>query len=414
MLVKDGPIHFVLPVVGSKGDLFPLLAVGEELRSRGHQVTVVAPIIYSGAALASGVEFIGLSSEDEHRRSSMDRRLLNTRYQGLFYLRHAVAWNLAIYQVVQRNAYDRLMVLAVDRPNLWADLVAHAHLRTPVVRFQIDLPVCPESVRAHAALPPGRVLRELSSRWQMEWSRRAKGLGLHSRLSTVPRMMRSIRSRVPTISLYPAWLTGGAGTIPGAPALGFVRPQRFDTLPEHSSSQHAVVRDLLVFVVGTDGVVAGWAEEFCKTSIAICEALGYSGILLGGDCEGGSHQGLPPSVKWRSFVPFGEILPRAAAIIHHGGIGTAAAAIEHGVPQLIVPRMFAQPINAEWLRRLGLCIVMEPWNYTARGGAESIAALLHDPKFRTRAMHYAPRCYVKEDVQRLGKRLEEWMAQSER
>ena len=47
------------------------------------------------------------------------------------------------------------------------------------------------------------------------------------------------------------------------------------------------------------------------------------------------------------FAPLNEVLFGAAAVVHHGGIGTAAAALERGVPQVAIPRVFMQPMNAE-------------------------------------------------------------------
>ena len=78
-------------------------------------------------------------------------------------------------------------------------------------------------------------------------------------------------------------------------------------------------------------------------------------------------------------------LANASAIVHHGGIGTAGCAIQEGVPQLIVPRVFGQPSNAEWLKRLGLCIVLEPWNYTVQMAVRSLQTLLKDDTYARRA-----------------------------
>ena len=59
------------------------------------------------------------------------------------------------------------------------------------------------------------------------------------------------------------------------------------------------------------------------------------------------------------FLPLEQILPSTAVIIHHGGIGTAALALKHAVPQLLLPRVFAQPQNSEWMRRLGVGLVLQ-------------------------------------------------------
>jgi rhamnosyltransferase subunit B len=47
------------------------------------------------------------------------------------------------------------------------------------------------------------------------------------------------------------------------------------------------------------------------------------------------------------------LLPRSAALVHHGGIGTAAQALAAGIPQLVVPFAYDQFDNAERLRHLG-------------------------------------------------------------
>lgn len=46
---------------------------------------------------------------------------------------------------------------------------------------------------------------------------------------------------------------------------------------------------------------------------------------------------VPDNVRAVDFVPLNALLPSCSAIIHHGGAGAFAGALEHGVPQLIVP-----------------------------------------------------------------------------
>lgn len=47
--------------------------------------------------------------------------------------------------------------------------------------------------------------------------------------------------------------------------------------------------------------------------------------------------GLPPGVEVTDWVDFDAVLPGAAGIIHHGGVGTTHAALRHGAPQVAVP-----------------------------------------------------------------------------
>jgi UDP:flavonoid glycosyltransferase YjiC (YdhE family) len=66
------------------------------------------------------------------------------------------------------------------------------------------------------------------------------------------------------------------------------------------------------------------------------------------------------------------LLPRAAALVHHGGIGTMAAAFAAGIPQIVVPFNFDQPDNAARLRALGAGSVIRPAAYTAAHVARTI------------------------------------------
>jgi UDP:flavonoid glycosyltransferase YjiC (YdhE family) len=49
---------------------------------------------------------------------------------------------------------------------------------------------------------------------------------------------------------------------------------------------------------------------------------------------------VPDNVRVVDFAPLDALLPTCAAIVHSGGAGTFAAALEHGVPQLIIPNTY--------------------------------------------------------------------------
>jgi UDP:flavonoid glycosyltransferase YjiC (YdhE family) len=49
---------------------------------------------------------------------------------------------------------------------------------------------------------------------------------------------------------------------------------------------------------------------------------------------------VPDNVRVVDFVPLNVLLPTCSMLIHSGGAGTFAGAIEHGVPQLIVPNTY--------------------------------------------------------------------------
>jgi UDP:flavonoid glycosyltransferase YjiC (YdhE family) len=59
--------------------------------------------------------------------------------------------------------------------------------------------------------------------------------------------------------------------------------------------------------------------------------------LSSGDCRP-RHEDEPRCFLVGS-VPFEQLFPRGAAVVHHGGAGTVAAAVRAGIPQVVVPQM---------------------------------------------------------------------------
>ena len=100
------------------------------------------------------------------------------------------------------------------------------------------------------------------------------------------------------------------------------------------------------------------------------------------------------------WFPFSRLFPRAAAVVHHGGIGTTSLALKAAVPQLIMPMAFDQHDNARRLERLGVARSLSPRKF--RGPA--VARLLRElhqsrPRSPPRA---GPRASVFEDEPPLG------------
>ncbi len=85
------------------------------------------------------------------------------------------------------------------------------------------------------------------------------------------------------------------------------------------------------------------------------------------------------------YAPFSELFPRAAAIVHHGGIGTTGLAMRSGRPMLVMPCAWDQPDNAERAARLGVARTIPRRRYTAARAAAELRRLLDDPAYARRA-----------------------------
>lgn len=81
-------------------------------------------------------------------------------------------------------------------------------------------------------------------------------------------------------------------------------------------------------------------------------------------------------MRHAEYAPFGSLVPRAAALVHHGGVGTLAQALRAGCPQLVMPMAFDQPDNAVRLERLGVGRYLRPSRFTGMAVARELDALL--------------------------------------
>ncbi|HCT79840.1 MAG TPA: hypothetical protein DGT23_25400 [Micromonosporaceae bacterium] len=105
-----------------------------------------------------------------------------------------------------------------------------------------------------------------------------------------------------------------------------------------------------------------------------------------------SVSGVPDNVRVVDFIPLNTLLPTCSAIVHHGGSGAFAAALEHGVPQLIVPgtywcdSWFGPVAAANGLQDRGAGVfVSNSSQLTAEGLRDQLVRILADPSFSENA-----------------------------
>src|SRR5262249_33115214 len=125
------------------------------------------------------------------------------------------------------------------------------------------------------------------------------------------------------------------------------------------------------------------AGRFYETSLAAARSLGYRAVFVGSGVQEQLAAGSETITL--AYAPYAELFPRAAVIVHPGGIGTTGLALQSGRPMLVVPRAWDQPDNAARVARLGIARVL-PWHrYTASRVASALRHLL-DEAYRQRAL----------------------------
>lgn len=102
------------------------------------------------------------------------------------------------------------------------------------------------------------------------------------------------------------------------------------------------------------GSMAG--RDTAKTSATVLAALRQAGVraLVATGVGGLVVDGAPDNVFLLKEAPHDWLFPRMAAIVHHGGAGTTAAAFRAGRPQLICPFFADQPFWGKRVAALGV------------------------------------------------------------
>ncbi len=144
----------------------------------------------------------------------------------------------------------------------------------------------------------------------------------------------------------------------------------------------------IVFTLGSASAHA--ARRFFFDSASHARRLGRRALLLVGRAE--NAEGLPtgPDVMAAAVAPYQAVFPRAALVVHQGGIGTIALAMAAGVPMVLVPFSHDQPDNSARAQKAGVARVVPRWAYRARG-ASAIASALADGALAETVRAIAPK-----------------------
>lgn len=355
----------VVLAAGSGGDVAPFATVAARLAARGLATTLLAPVRYR-RYVPAGVAFQSIGADDVFERV-FDGSALWHAATGF-----KESWRY--YGAAMRSALPILRSgwSARDTLLVSSSFAVAARLAEELDGFRNTTVHLSPSVIFSRSAPPVWPGPSIQPHWPA-WAKRL-AVGMAERLGTDPvigaqvnRYRREldlpaarrlfstwIHSPRRVVYAFPAWFAPAAddwpaqGRYAGFPVTGIETGQAMPVpLTEFLA---ATSGPLAVITAGT--AVAdrpAWVERMAAQAVA---AGGRALIIRPGAVErDGAVLALP-------FAPFGPLLRHAAVLVHHAGIGTMAAGLRAGLPQIVFPSAHDQPDNADRLHRLGLAQVL--------------------------------------------------------
>lgn len=389
--------RILLTTLGSLGDLHPYIALGLGLRDRGHDIVFVTIKDYQAAIEAVGFEFQPLGEElmnvadpemvammmDRHKgteRVFKDYLMVNLRDNYHHLLAAAKGVDFIVAHEVVFAAPLVAEMLKID----WATgILAPGSFFSAYDPFV--LPPYPFVAKLRWLGPKvNRLIRDSAKIVTRNWGDPVRQL--RQELGLAPLQGNPIIDAKYSPELVLALFSAVVGAPqpdwpPHTVQTGFPFYDRGSDRPSDELQRFlAVGTPPIVFTLGSAAVVA--PGRFFQVSIEAAIRLNRRAVLLIGN---NPPSELPPELIAIDYAPYSYIFPRAAAIVHQGGIGTTAQALRSGRPTLIMPYSHDQPDNAARAERLGTSSTISRENYTVDRAVKALSALLTDPSYTTRA-----------------------------
>jgi len=375
--------------MGSAGDVHPFVGLAIELQRRGHQVTLLTNGYFSELASRFGLEMIELSSRGEFHAGIASKDLWHP-IRSFSHLYHQLVYPTIDkqYEVIERFASKGPVTVVANCFGFGA-LIAQEKLGVPVISVHLQ-PVMlwsrhqpPQIAGLHGPRWMKNIFFSLLHRFVVDpiVLPTLNPLRKKHSLPPVKGVMHWWHSKTMILCLFPKWFC--------PPQPDWPKPLHQVDFPMWDESESIDGRQTAVLpeaieeflsqgaapVVFTPGSANIFGVDFFKTAVETCRILGLRAIFLTRFSEQ-IPDPLPAYVLHVPFVPLSQLLPRSAAFVHHGGIGSASQAMYAGIPQLVWPLAHDQFDNAIRIKKLGIGDSLEPKYFTPKRLAAKLDLLL--------------------------------------
>ena len=401
--------HYLIITTGTTGDVHPFLHIARALQAMGRQVTFITHTYHAQLVQEAGVPFIGLGNDAEYLRLLGNPDLWDPKKSFAALMENYSERLQQIDAAIRSVAPGRRVVIchpfvvpgaAISRTQGEVQSIVVAYLAPANLKTCHDpLTIGATAVPRWVPMAWRRALWRLVEKgWidpvavaQINAVRTPWGLPLVQSL-----LSHIAQSPDLSITLFPSWFA--------PPPPDWPRPMISGDFPLfEGNTQAGFSTELSAFlghgdkpIVFTPGTGNLHATHFFAAALAATNMLGCRAIFLTRDRNQVPAQ-LPDAVLWQAYAPLAALLPQAAALVHHGGIGTTADALRAGTPQLVVPFAWDQFDNGARVTALGVGSVIPAQRLSARKLVRSLEVLRDSKSVRAQCSVVAARFQTRND-----------------
>ena len=391
--------HFLLHTFGSLGDLHPFIALGLGLQARGHKATLGTSEPYRHTVEKAGLGFVPIRPNFDPNDPLLLAKIMDSKTGTQYVFKELTLPYLRDTYADLTKAVGHADVLVSSTLTLAAPIVAEktgipwiSCVLAPISFFSAYDPSVLNTTMSEWISKRGPGLNRwffnmgkvFTNPWAKPLYEFRKELGLPKGESP---FFEAQHSPLCSLALFSKHFAAPQKDWPHhSQATGFLfydgAEQGLDTeLESFLQSGDTPV----VFTLGSSAVLT--AGDFYTQSLEAINQLGSRAVLLVGK-EGRKQlpTDLPKNVFVTAYAPYSPLFPRAALIVHQGGIGTTAQSLRAGKPSLIMPFAHDQFDNALRIQRLGVGLTLKKQVYPLKS-VEIVRRLLDDAEIKTRAKH---------------------------
>ncbi|MFI6350355.1 nucleotide disphospho-sugar-binding domain-containing protein [Streptomyces sp. NPDC050560] len=388
---------------GSRGDVAPYTGLGHGLARAGHDVTLVTHATFAPLAAAAGLRFHALPVDPRAELATGRGRALHRSTTGtgkllrLVALARSLVGQLTHELVAAADAADVLLLSASLAP--LGHTIAEGLRRPSMGVFLQPLAATREfapAVVASRSLGPagnllaGRALNVAVDQIFAGANRTLRArLGLHPLAARDARRAREAGDWPVQHGFSPLVVPRPRDWRPGLGVAGYWWP--------HDPPGPPLPERLTAFLdagpppvfVGFGSATVPHPRRLSATIAAALRAAGLRGVFQRG-WSGLRADG--PDMLTVGELPHSAAFPRMAAVVHHAGAGTTAAALRAGVPSVPLPVQFDAGFWAARLAALGVAPAVVPLRDLTLGPlADALRTATADASYTRRARALAAR-----------------------